>query len=220
MAKSYTLNFGKYFSSVVSNIIRGKEELLVLLLETIKLFQMGNVIAEAEKEGTVVIYVGKMSRVIYEVDNKIFSVNFPFYISKDVYAEEKYIITDLETGIDLNEIITSTLLSLVRNGIMDKESLVSIYDELDNVEILFDDENADIPDTLWKLMKKLLLFECCYVRFDHDENHCNGNLHPVDHLDISYCNSGTFKLGLKRKLNIIDFIDIINIQTDCYYLDK
>jgi hypothetical protein len=220
MAKRYILNFGKYFQSIVSNIIREKEELLVLLLETIKLFQMGNIIPEEEKNGTVIIYIEKMSRVIYETDDKIFSINFPFYIGEDIGGYKTYSIIDIETGIVFDEIITSTLLSLIKNGVINNNSLASIYDELDNVETLFDYGGFDTPDLLWKLLRKLFLFECCYLRFDHDEVHNNGSLHPVDHLDISYCSSGTFKLGVNRKLNVTDFIDIINNQTECYYLDK
>ena len=225
MAKRYIVHFGKYFAALVSNMIREKQDLIFLLLETIKLFQIGDVIEESEKDGSVIIYVDRMSRVVYEVSDKIFSFNFPFYIKKNEESDDKYIIIDLETGIVFDEIITSTLLSIVRAKVLEKSSLVAIYDQLEDVANTFDITHIDSPnldnaDILWNLLKKLILFECCYLRFDHDEENIDGHLHPVNHIDVSYCDAGKFKLGLTARLNIEAFIDILNDKTECYYLES
>lgn len=225
MTKRYTVHFGKYFAALVSKIIRDKQDLIFLLLETIKLLQISDVIEEGERDGAVIIYVDKMSRIVYEINNKIFSFNFPFYISKNEQNDNKYKVVDLETGIIFDEIITSTLLSIVRAKVLDKSSLVAIYDQLEDVANAFDiihsdSSNFDNADILWSLLKKLILFECCYLRFDHDEEHVNGHLHPVNHIDVSYCDTGKFKLGLSSRLNVETFIDILNDKTECYYLEK
>ncbi len=59
-----------------------------------------------------------------------------------------------------------------------------------------------------------------YVRFDRDEDRVNGHYHPLDHLDVFYSNKATFKLGLRAHLDESQFLDILDIGTECHYLNK
>ena len=60
--------------------------------------------------------------------------------------------------------------------------------------------------------------EPCYLRYDHDPISCNGNLHPLNHLDVNMSLKGSYKLGLKSRLSPEEFENIVNKSTDCYYL--
>jgi hypothetical protein len=42
--------------------------------------------------------------------------------------------------------------------------------------------------------------------------------HPLNHLDVFYTSKATFKLGLKKAIINDEFIDYLNIKTDCKYL--
>ncbi len=72
----------------------------------------------------------------------------------------------------------------------------------------------------WEILKRLYSIEYGYLRFDYDEEQENGKLHPLNHLDINFVNSNQFKIGLNKKITLEEFTDIIDLTTDCYYLDK
>lgn len=75
-------------------------------------------------------------------------------------------------------------------------------------------------DLIWEIIKKLLVFESGYLRYDYDIQHEDGRLHPLNHLDINYSSDGTFKIGLIDSINSDEFIDILDINTESYYIAK
>ena len=66
----------------------------------------------------------------------------------------------------------------------------------------------------------VLSFEIGYLRYDYDERYNNGDIHPLNHLDINFTNGSTFKLGLKEKINQTVLDDIVDTGTNCHYLVK
>ncbi len=75
-------------------------------------------------------------------------------------------------------------------------------------------------ESAWKIFKKLHNIEYGYIRYDYDEKRERGRLHPLNHLDVNFMNANQLKLGLYKKINIEEFIDIIDTTTECYYLSK
>ena len=73
---------------------------------------------------------------------------------------------------------------------------------------------------LFDILNRLITYEYGYIRYDYDFEHANGNFHPLNHLDINYLNTNQYKLGLDNKLNVEQFIDILDLNTDCYFLHK
>lgn len=69
-----------------------------------------------------------------------------------------------------------------------------------------------------KMILRLFTTELGYIRYDYDEIHQNGNLHPLNHLDINYSSKGSYKLGLKKRIEIEEFLDILDVQTECRYV--
>ena len=45
-------------------------------------------------------------------------------------------------------------------------------------------------------------------------------MHPINHYDIFYSNSATFKLGFEKKLELEKFIDMLDITTDQFFVKE
>ena len=70
----------------------------------------------------------------------------------------------------------------------------------------------------FRLVLQLLSMELGYIRYDYDEEHENGDLHPLCHFDINYSTKGTYKLGLRGRIEKKEFIDLLDSKTKCYYV--
>lgn len=60
--------------------------------------------------------------------------------------------------------------------------------------------------------------ETGYIRYDYDPVHENQKLHPLHHLDVNYSGSVTYKLGLKKHIELEEMRDILDVSTECKYL--
>ena len=67
--KRVDFNINKRLSEYILKPLRKKEDFILLLLETIKLFYVQEM---AASQGKVIIVVSKMSRIFYQTDNKMF----------------------------------------------------------------------------------------------------------------------------------------------------
>lgn len=201
MSKKIEMPINNYILSKLEKPIRNKNDVIILLLETMNFFLAGNLIQNKYEKRKVIIYVDKMSRIIYELENKIFSINFPF-----LCQENNGILKIKFNDYEINEQIISKLMIIIYE--MKNNSPSEIIETLiDSIE-LFD------------ILNRLITYEYGYIRYDYDFEHANGNLHPLNHLDINYLNTNQYKLGLDNKLNVEQFIDILDLNTDCYFLHK
>lgn len=48
----------------------------------------------------------------------------------------------------------------------------------------------------------------------------NGYLHPLNHFDVCYSNTSTYKLGINHKVDVEEFVDILDVSTNCFFLTK
>ncbi len=218
MSKNYILKVGDYLFEQFSKPIREKEDVLVLLLESIKILLLGNVINEENAKGDLILKVDKMSRLFFFTEKKMFSFNFPFTIEEN--SEDNLIarIYDPQTGIELDSKMISLMLALVNQKIFDGDSIDGVFVELSETIISYG--GTDEINTIWLLIKKLMVFECGYLRYDYDSEHENGKKHPLFHCDINFSSNVTFKVGLLEAIKIHEFIDILDINTDCHFLSK
>ena len=87
-------------------------------------------------------------------------------------------------------------------------------------------ENSDIcisdskQADYWKLILYLIEFEPGYVRYDYDEEHYIPKIHPIHHLDINFSNNATYKIGLYNSLSIDLFLELVNKETDCFFIHE
>ncbi len=82
------------------------------------------------------------------------------------------------------------------------------------------DYTEECDENFWVFLRELLLMEDGYIRYDYDEEHENGDIHPLNHYDLFYSSNATFKIGLEDKERQTNFIDLMDINTSCKYLIK
>lgn len=213
MGKSFEIQIEDFFLKKVVKAIRRKEDIIILLLETIKIFLMKDSIEVTEGKGKIILKIDKMSRLIFQIENKYFSFNFPFNIEVDE-VNSNIRIYDSLLGIDIDDKLISILISIFNQKIITDRCLDDIY-----YELLCGDNILNIND-IWTLVERLSMFECGYLRYDYDVEYQNGHIHPINHLDINYSVGSTFKLGFQDTITIDDFIDILDLKTNCHYLNK
>lgn len=71
-----------------------------------------------------------------------------------------------------------------------------------------------------KLFESLMLLEPGYVRYDYDPQFVNGHKHPLNHLDMNYIPSHHYKIGLHGRLTLKNVEDLIDNDTDSWYIAK
>lgn len=212
--KNYSINIGKSHNilKLMSKPIRNKQQLDLLLLETIKMFTMGNInIVKNNIVGKITLYVDKMNRFIYEIEDKIFSINCPYAC---VEEEDKYIFKDTSLNLEINSKLISSVTTII------KSENVNFFDEfMDTVIDSVIDIEEDI-NLVWEVLKSLHCIEYGYIRYDYDEERQEGKIHPLNHLDINFMNSNQYKIGLNNRITLEEFINILDLTTGCYYLSK
>lgn len=156
-------------------------------------------------EPFLMIEVGKNSRAnIFISSNKYVSVSFPFNIKYKQGYVKLYID---KHGTEISSDIISECLSIV-NVLKHDATFVDVWFESDD----------PFSEMSLRIVEYLLHSEPCYLRYDYDMAKSNGSLHPVHHLDINMTKGGHYKIGLHKKLSHKQFLDILNVETNCYYL--
>ncbi len=221
------LLFHKYKQEIEDMIIRNKNHVAKFLIKIVKLILFypnkikGGVCNE---EGILQIFIkDRIKRVFYVSSSKITSVYFPFYIATD---RKKYIIKYLDILIDEQKLICieklindENLFDKMRiNGeILDLQ--IEIESALEDIVGEFHLQDRVVKEVM-RLYLELLILEDGYIRFEEDETREHPKIHPRFHFDIFYTNGATFKLGASNKTTLSSFIDLLNLKTECFYLQK
>ena len=152
------------------------------------------------------LVIDKMSRLFFYKNEKFYSVSFPFNVKIE------------------NNVITEITSYSGRK--LDNQSISSIISILDNPEfklnpspVDFYSQTNDIDEHSISLLEEIFRFEPAYIRYDNDPVNENGNKHPLHHLDFNYSSYGTFKFGLKNIPDESYFQNLLNINTDCSFLE-
>ncbi|MFV0513969.1 MAG: hypothetical protein ACK5MY_10120 [Jhaorihella sp.] len=159
--------------------------------------------------GTMLVCTGKMHRVFVENQGKMFSTALPFSVKN---ADGFYSCT-LRSGIDLSSKLSSEIIAaLSTTASFTNSEVLGFADDIMGI--------SDDPDTLWAALSELVNSDDGYIRFDHDPDRVDGRRHPLNHVDIFFSQSATFKIGVAEKLKIDALSDLLNVQTDCHYISK
>lgn len=197
---------------MASKPLRSKQEVILLLLYTIRMFDVENDIPPNTKV-KVTISINKMNRIFYILENKIFSVQFPFYV--EVEGQKLTRIYDAKTGLDIDTILVSMLIGIFEKTKKDNFSFEGFFDEVMNNENNLLNVNAE---QLWEIVKFISTYDLGYLRYDYDKEHQNGLLHPINHLDVCLDTAAAYKIGLEKPLDYEVFKDILDITTNCFFL--
>lgn len=196
----YDFNIPKHTKEKIFFSIREKKDVISLLIETIKFIKASSHISENTDAKIIIISKSKMSRIFYILNNKYFSIIFPFRIEVN---EEEYRFF-LKDGTELTYEFLSKITELIKNEVFFKTFE-------DFVNEIFDKNNTFLnEEKIWDFMKEICFLEYGYLRYDYDLEHENGNFHPLNHLDINYSNRTTFKLGLSKEITTQEFVDMLD----------
>lgn len=206
--KRYEFTLDERQVSLMFAPLRTKLEVIDILMRSIKIMLINYQLPEESISGKLILIVSKMSRLFFVSQDKYFSINFPFTAIDDGEA----LAFKFKSGDDIDNKFTSDVLAIISSP----GALVSfdIYDFLDPVVDIIEDSY-----NFWFLLREILIFEDGYIRFDHDEDHANGTIHPTNHLDVFYSSGSTFKIGLNDRIRDDHLIDLLNLGTDCHFLD-
>jgi len=208
--------------------IKTKAQIIEVLMESIQLILQNNEVSEEKVAGKIVLIVDKMSRLFFISENKYYSISFPFFIEKvdnsfiiklQKFDYLDYIEDENDTFIEVDYQIISNILSFIKCDNFKNQCSLDFITPIDEYE--------QYEKKIWIFLRELLLMEDGYIRYDYDlenykkaKNEGYPHLHPLNHYDLFYSSNATFKIGLLNEINNEDFIDLLNINTDCKYLTK
>jgi hypothetical protein len=207
--KTYVFNLNQSLKDKVFSPIRSKQQLVVLLLNAIKTIRINQYISDQDAVGQIVLSISKMSRITFKIENKIFSIAFPFKVSE---SDGQVSIYSESLG-EVDSVVISEVIEIFTDESIQNSSCVSEF----ATHVL---EKAELKPGFWPFVKELIYMEDGYLRYDLDVDRENGHLHPEHHLDIFYSSKATFKLGLNEQLNDEELINILNTTTDCRYVTR
>lgn len=208
MSKKFTFQLNPLAEAKIFKAIREKQDILIILFESIKYMSLYPSLQGPKTESRIEVVIDKMSRLFFYLDDKkCFSLVMPFRV--DGTSEQNIQFYSGSLGSYLTSEITSHVISVVAGFNLHQQG---VYDFVDEIWGISEDDN------FWILIKEMFLIEDGYIRFDSDSERENGHLHPLNHLDIFYSSSATFKVGLDKNDNSQCLSDILNVQTNCRYL--
>lgn len=184
-------------------------QVIALLMKTIKHMLVNYRLDNQLIKGKIVLKVSKMSRLFFISQDKVFSINFPFFVS-DTNNELSFYSND---GHEVDSKVTSDVLSILTSDtVLNSGDVIAFADFICDI--------ADYNTGFWSLLRGLLLFEDGYIRYDYDEKYENGFRHPLNHLDIFYGSGSTFKIGLRRSITQDHLMDLLDLETDCHFFEN
>lgn len=217
--KEFKVKMTKRLADLATNHIRTKNHVIMLLLEAIPILTYGETVERTTDE-SMILRIDKMKRIFFVFEKKIFSFNFPFNVEEVIEGEENLVIYDPITNLEINAKNYAVLKTAFEEIFNEKENQGILDLDTDLMQIMESFEMKPNKDLVWEILKKLLVFESGYLRYDFDEEHEDGKLHPLNHLDINYSSDGTYKIGLNNTIDSETFIDILDINTDSYFISK
>lgn len=186
-------------------------ELKLSLMEILMTFWNGN----PEKPCTPYVKIiqdGEMQRVFIVCQDKISSFGFEYHIRAN----------NRDLNVQPNNIVEFNYGASVINArvISEAKTICQTYSAREENTYCYTvlDIDETTSDEAFILFESLFMLESGYIRFDHDINNVDPVLHPMEHFDINYSKYVHYKLGLPNRIQITDFLDILNKNTKCRVL--
>ncbi|MCS6213632.1 hypothetical protein G3485_09620 [Shewanella baltica] len=196
--------------------IRNKSQVIELLMKSIKYMLINPTVDRKINSGKLILYVNKMCRLFFVMPGKYFSISFPFHVLKD---KEGIFTFSYRGEMDIDSEVTSEVISLLNDKSFNSGC------SLEFVGRIYQYQENSYNDYYWEFLKELFFMEDGYLRYDYDKKSYQQhllkgtpNIHPLNHYDIFYSNNSTFKIGLRKEILEDEFIDFVNIRTDCKFI--
>jgi hypothetical protein len=210
--KTVEIELNSFQKDSIVAAIRDKKSILNLLVNSIRLLLMKDNLplhTPEEVVGKLVLCVDKMSRIFVCVQNKITSFNFPFMVKMN--DQDDMLFYHPSVG-DIDSRVLSAVTQILNDPSFHSGCATAFADSIIDVE--------EEIEGIWELVRSLLTFEDGYLRYDCDADNVNGDLHPLNHIDVFYSSSSSFKLGLRHPIDVEALKDIVNIKTACTFLSR
>ena len=112
--KCYCFELTDELSTQILCPIRTKEDVISLLINTIKVLLSLPATEESRSQNTnkIILLVDRMSRLFFCIEDKIFTINFPFYVSKSEVTDALSI---RYRHIAIDSYISSLIISTLQN---------------------------------------------------------------------------------------------------------
>lgn len=148
-----------------------------------------------------------LHRVFIVSNNKIVSFGFGFHIQ----AKEN----------NIKQLIFGKYRFSTKD-ISDAHAIVHQINDSDLYKDISFEGNDDSPDINGiRLFEHLLFEEPSYLRYDYDKQSAQGNrskIHPAHHFDFCFTPDFTYKLGLPKQINEMEFQRILLATDYCRFL--
>ena len=146
-----------------------------------------------------------LHRAFIVSNNKIISIGFGLTIQTNGQRILAFRLKDLLiTAKQISE--AQALLKLLNEN--------TLYGEID------DDDLEQIPSKEGKVLFEYLLFEeSGYIRYDYDGQTKSEVIHPKHHLDVNFTPIYSYKIGLGRKIDEMEYCKILNKKEFCRKLN-
>ncbi|WP_317914196.1 hypothetical protein [Carnobacterium maltaromaticum] len=226
MAKTINYYTTYEINSLMSFRIKNKKEIISLILECCSIILTGYEIKN-NGLGSFELHIDKMSRLFFYCENvkKFFSFSFPFQVMQN--EDSTYSIFATNNKIELEPYMISILSCLNEDGWFDEyvedNDMYLKIEFLEELCVQYGSSYKELGNNILSIVSLLHLFEPGYIRCDledednFDENH--PDKHPKNHVDINYSQSSTFKMGLTKVLSNEMFKTLMDIGTDCYFIN-
>ncbi|MEC0343718.1 hypothetical protein [Peribacillus frigoritolerans] len=224
MEKVFEFNLNKRVYNLICRRIKSKSHLIELLVEISSLI-ISNVQLGTDEYGKCLLRTDNKRRIYFSIQDskeevyKYFSFNFPFNI---IYEYGVFMLETVNGNVSIQSHHLAVIRALCSNeGFDEKHCRYGfLLDFAQLVEKTFSDLGLrfDAHETeINQILMEFILFEPGYIRFDYDKKNEDGRIHPLNHLDIFYSQSTTFKLGCSL-MDLNKFIDILEPATECEYI--
>ena len=205
--KNFVFEIDDLLLAKLNRPIRETIDVIDLLLETLKYLKWKPLLKTVKY--SIRIVVGKMNRLFYVLENKIFSITMPLFIK--VNDKEEITFYNCDNEINSKHLsCASAILQEVRSNPVNLWQWMSLLEDLGVEEEDF--------EVVVGLMNKLFLTEYGYVRYDDDLEHAKATIHTRYHLDINFSNPCTYKIGLDRQVDFKWLQDCLDTKAECKFI--
>lgn len=205
--KRFEFPLDQYQLEILLGSFRSKRDVIEFWMQAYKVMVNYSPPEATNISGVMTLCVDKMQRLFVKYDEKVFSSSFPISLKE----RDDKLVGHLRSGTELTPKDSSEVLAVICNTTAFGNSEILGFCE--DIE-----QNTNEPDRLWMILSELMQAEDGYLRVDHDEARQNGHLHPLNHIDVCYTQSATFKVGLSDRMEIEVLEDLLNRNSDCHYL--
>lgn len=186
--------------------IRDKIDYIKLIINSARIIIINLDLTDENSTCSLKLIKDKMSRLFFYNDSNFFSVSFPFHVIELISGE-------IEIKTYSGKILDNKNISTIHSIINNEQFRINPSP----IDFLMESTNYDLLS--FSLLEEIMFFEPAYVRYDYDLQNENGKLHPKHHLDINYSSYCTYKFGINKGIDTSHFENILNINTECSFIN-